>query len=257
MWDRYRSTRAGEIDRNERWHEAAFARQPKTVHALHADGYASWTFDSKWNDGHPAAELFVTTMAPVTAEAHAALWQTVLASDLVGPVKTYAMPLDDPLPFLLTDQRLVRTTELNDNVWCSVRDVAACFGARTYGTDDDVVVEVDGARWRIGAAGVSRVRSRPDLVTDAAGLGALLLGGVAPTTLVAGRRAESRQRRCAAPRRRHVRRPPGPVLPDGFLSTPNLGAIRLLGADRSNSETIRAGSSNGTIAPRWWKPGRR
>ena len=55
VWDRYRSTRAGEIDRDERWHEAAFAREPKTVHALHADGYASWTFDSTWNDGHPAA----------------------------------------------------------------------------------------------------------------------------------------------------------------------------------------------------------
>ena len=39
---------------------------------------------------------------------------------------------------------------------------------------------------------MSRVRTRPDLVTDAAGLGALLLGGVAPTTLVAGRRAEAR-----------------------------------------------------------------
>ena len=67
-------------------------------------------------------------MAPITTEAHAALWQTVLTSDLVGTVRTYAMPLDDPLPFLLTDQRLVRTTDLNDNVWCNVRDVPACFG---------------------------------------------------------------------------------------------------------------------------------
>ena len=131
-------------------------------------------------------------MAPVTAEAHAALWHTVLTTDLVGPVRTYAMPLDDPLPSLLTDQRLVRTTDLNDNVWCNVRDVPGCFGARGYGTDDDVVVEVDGTRWRIGAAGVSRVRTRPDLVTDRAGLGALLLGGVAPTQLVAGRRLEAR-----------------------------------------------------------------
>ena len=35
------------------------------------------------------------------------------------------------------------------------------------------------------------MRTRPDLVTDRAGLGALLLGGVAPTTLVAGRRMEA------------------------------------------------------------------
>ncbi len=133
-WDRYRTTRAGEIDRDVRWHEAAFARDPKSVHALHADGYASWTFENRWNDGHPASELFVTTMAPVTADAHAALWQTVLATDLVGTVRTFAMAPDDPLPFLLTDQRLVRTTDLNDNVWCNIRDVAGCFGARHYGT---------------------------------------------------------------------------------------------------------------------------
>jgi len=73
-----------------------------------------------------------------------------------------------------------------------VRDVTACFGARTYGTDDDVVVEVDGSRWRIGAGGVTAVRTRPDLVTDRAGLGALLLGGVAPSTLARGRRLEPR-----------------------------------------------------------------
>ena len=191
VWGRYRSTRAGEIDRNDAWHQTAFEREPKMVHALHPDGYASWTFDNRWNDGHPASQLFVTTMAPVTAEAHVALWHTVLSSDLVGTVKSYAVPPDDALPFLLTDQRQVRTTDVNDNVWCSVRDVATCFGARTFGTDDAVVVEVDGTGWRIGAEGVSRVTTRADLVTDGAGLGALLLGGVAPTTLVAGRRAEA------------------------------------------------------------------
>ena len=95
-------------------------------------------------------------------------------------------------------------------------DVAACFDARAYGTDDDVVVEADGARWRIGAAGVAKVRSRPDLVTDRAGLGALLLGGVAPTTLAAGRRLEAATRAAAAPSRRRVRRPPGPYLQTGF-----------------------------------------
>jgi predicted acetyltransferase len=96
------------------------------------------------------------------------------------------------LPCLPTHPRVGRTTDLNDCLWCNVRDVKACFGARTYGTDDDVVVEVDGARWRIGAGGVALVRSRPDVVTDEAGLGALLLGGVAPTTLAAGRRLEPR-----------------------------------------------------------------
>jgi predicted acetyltransferase len=193
VWERFRSVRAGEVARSDAWHRVVIADQgPAQIHALHPDGYASWKIESKWNDGHPAHELWLATMAPVTPEAHAALWHTVLSTDLVGPIRSHAIPLDDPLPYLLTDQRALRTTDLNDCLWCNVRDVKGCFGARTYGTDDDVVVEVDGARWRIGGSGVSSVRSRPDLVTDRAGLGALLLGGVAPTTLAAGRRLEPR-----------------------------------------------------------------
>jgi predicted acetyltransferase len=193
VWERFRVTRPGEVARSDVWHRVVFADEGiGQIHALHADGYASWKIEPRWNDGHPAHEMTVTTMAPITRDAHAALWSTVLASDLVGTIKSYSVPLDDPLPFLLTDPRAVRTTDLNDNLWCNVRDVEACFGARTYGTDNEVVVEVDGRRWRIGVSGVARVRTRPDLVTDRAGLGALVLGGVVPTTLAAGRRLEPR-----------------------------------------------------------------
>jgi len=145
-----------------------------------------------WNDGHPAGTLAIHAMAPVTPEAHVALWHTVLSSDLVGTVRSNKLAVDDPLPYLLTNQRVVRTTNLNDGVWCNVRDVAGCFGARTYGTDDDVVVEVDDGCWRIGGGGTTKVSTKPDLTLDRAALGALLLGGVAPTTLVNGRRGEAR-----------------------------------------------------------------
>ena len=94
----------------------------------------------------------------------------------------------------------MRTTDLSDSVWCNVLDVPALFRGAVYGTDDDVVVEVDGARWRIGAGRrVDASARRPDLV-DRAGLGALLLGGVAPTPLAAGRAwRPAPPRRCAAP----------------------------------------------------------
>ncbi len=73
----------------------------------------------------------------------------------------------------------MRTTGLNDGIWVNVRDVPICFGGRTYGTDDRFVVEVDGVRYAIEAAGsVRRVRSRPDLVAEPSAMGALLLGGV-------------------------------------------------------------------------------
>ena len=193
VWDRYRRTRAGELSRTPAWWTALFADMGSAAtHLLHPDGYAAWQPTAQWNDGHPAHQLNLWTLAAVTPEAHRALWQTILASDLYGPVQSRKIAVDDPLPYLLTNQRALRTTDLNDGVWCNVRDIKGCFGGRAYGTDDDLVIEADGRRWRIGPAGVTSVRRRADVVTDHAGLGALVLGGVAPTTLAAGRRLEAR-----------------------------------------------------------------
>ena len=216
LWDRYRATRAGEIDRPERWWIVNEAEHPHMVHAVHDDGFVAWRTEPAWHDGHPRHELFVTTMAAVTPAAHLALWSTVLALDLVGTITSTALAPDDPLAFLLTNQRVVRTTDLNDGVWCRPLDVAACFRARAYGTDADVVVEAEGNRWRIGAAGVAKVRSRADLVTDLAGLGALLLGGVAPTTLAAGRRLEARDAKALRRADAVFRIFPDPYLQTGF-----------------------------------------
>jgi predicted acetyltransferase len=76
------------------------------------------------------------------------------------------------------------------------------FGARTYGTDDRFVVEADGVRWAIEQAGdevsCRRVRTRPDLVTDAPSLGALLFGGTRATELAAGRTLTARDARVLA-----------------------------------------------------------
>lgn len=192
-WERGRVRRPGEISRSEAWQRRLVSRRnPSSTYAVHPDGYAVWTMTEHWNHGHPAHELEVDELIAATPDAHLALWQTILAVDLVGPIVTYDLPFDDPLPYLLVDPRCVRTVEVNDGVWINVRDVPAAFSARTYGTDDDIVIEADGARWRIGGAGCARVRTRPDLVGDHAALGALVLGGTRPSALVAGRRMQAR-----------------------------------------------------------------
>ena len=56
------------------------------VHAVHADGFVAWRTEADWNDGHPRHGLSLTTLAAITPEAHLALWSTVLAIDLVGPI---------------------------------------------------------------------------------------------------------------------------------------------------------------------------
>ena len=139
----------------------------------------------------------VVELAAITGDAHAALWHTLLGVDLVGPIVSRQVPIDDPLPYLLTNPRALETTTLNDGIWVNVRDVAASFsrGARTAPIDR-VILEVDGRRWAIdgGPQGATcrSVRTKPDLVMDHASLGAIMLGGVRASTLAAGRRLEAR-----------------------------------------------------------------
>jgi len=203
IWDRFRRLRAGEVARDTFYQDylAQVRSKPAddesaAAYLVHEDGYAAYRMTDQWNDGHPAHRLNLLELAAVTPEAHAALWQTLLGIDLVGEITSRHIALDDPLPFLLDNQRALRTTTVNDGVWVNARDPAICFGARTYRTTDRIVVEAEGKRWAIegGQDGGSckGVRTRPDLVTSHGWLSALLYGGVLPSSLVAGRRMTAR-----------------------------------------------------------------
>ncbi len=203
IWDRFRRLRAGECGRTPAaqaflydHRNKAFGSQTMLHYLVHPDGYAAYRMEDQWNDGHPAHVLHLTELAALTPEAHAALWQTLLGVDLVGEIRTFNLAPDDPLPFLLENPRALRTREVNDGVWVNVRDVPACFGARTYRTTDRIVVEVDGKRWAVeggpDGAACTAVTTRADLVTTHAWFSSLLYGGVLPSTLVRGRRMTAR-----------------------------------------------------------------
>jgi predicted acetyltransferase len=203
IWERFRRCRAGEVSRSPVVEDLTFKMlgraedgQNAAAYLCHKDGYAVYRTEEHWNNGHPAHIVHLIELAAVTPDAHAALWHTLMSIDLVAEIHSRALPDDDPLPFLLDNQRAVRTTHSNDNIWLNVRDAAICFGARTYRTNDRIVIEVDGKRWAIEGApdGAScrAVRTRPDLITSHAWFSSLLYGGVLPSTLVAGRRMTAR-----------------------------------------------------------------
>jgi predicted acetyltransferase len=157
-------------------------------HLLHPDGYASYRMDRA--DG----TVYVRDLFAATGGAHAALWRVLLGLDLVETVTGDCAPLDDPLPWLLTDPRLVRTTGLTDGLWVRVLDVPAVLAARRYPVELDLVLEV-----RDGSPGRFRLRGGPDgaecartdrtaaLTCDIATLGTLVMGSVrAPELARAG-----------------------------------------------------------------------
>lgn len=203
VWSRYHRDRVGEVDRSEALHDFLFEVRSKprdafgpSIYLAHHDGYAVYRIEEQWNEGRPAHNLNVVELVAIGGDAHAALWHTLLGVDLVGPITSRQMAVDDPLPYLLTNPRALQTTSLMDGIWVNIRHVKACLSARTYSTIDRLVIEVDGGRWAIDGgpegATCTRVKSRADLVVDHASLGAMLLGGVRASALVAGRRAKAR-----------------------------------------------------------------
>jgi predicted acetyltransferase len=198
LHDRVRRQCVGDIDRPlANFRLSRESRGAGARWAVHTDGYASWKVTAKWYNGHPAHEMELYDLVAATPEAHAALWHTVLSVDLVGPIRSFrSVSVDDHLPHLLTDPRALRTVELNDMLWIHVRDVRTALGARSYGTEDSLVIEVDGDRWKIDGspegAVVKPAKRRPDLVMDGAALGSIYLGGFRPSELVRGRRIEAR-----------------------------------------------------------------
>lgn len=164
---------------------------------LHPDGYAAYRID--------AGTARIVDFFAVTDEAHVALWRLLLALDLVDTIGTNAVPADDPLPWLLTDARAVRTTGVADGMWARVLDVPAVLTARRYAVDVDVVLDVHdpvldrGGRFRLrggpeGATG-EPTADAADLHVDIRALGSLTFGGARALTLARAGLIETTDRR--------------------------------------------------------------
>lgn len=127
----------------------------------------------------------------LTDEAAADLWQTVLGLDTFDEV-TVDLPPDHPLREMLVDPRSVKVTARTDRLWLAFLDVPAALVARTYESDGDVVLGVDGTAYRLTVrGGVARCRATeeaPSVALTGPTLAGLYLGAVTPDTMArAGR----------------------------------------------------------------------
>ncbi|MDT0156814.1 GNAT family N-acetyltransferase [Microbacterium sp. ARD32] len=144
------------------------------------------------------SELKIRALITTTDEALRALWQFVIQHDLVLRAHVDLRPVDDPLPWLVADQRAVKA-EVHDHGWLRILDVPAALTSRTYAAPADAVIRVDdplglaGGSWRIavdesGAASVERDDAAPDLELGIAELSAIYAGGVPLTRLASAGR---------------------------------------------------------------------
>ncbi|WP_433592710.1 GNAT family N-acetyltransferase [Nocardia sp. CA-145437] len=188
IYDRWRRLTPGAQVRPEaRWRQRIFAESVQNEDGapqfflIHPDGYA--ILRRSWHDYKNTAT--VREMRTVTPEAHIALWRVLLSMDLVHDIKASTYD-GDPLPFLVTDPRLIEVVGRHDTLWTRLMDVPAALTARTYQRDLDVVLAVDdpfrdaggtfALRVRDGIAECAPTDRGPDLELGIDVLGSLYFG---------------------------------------------------------------------------------
>jgi predicted acetyltransferase len=179
----------------EHWRDGASA----LFFALHespegmADGYVTYRVKHDWDEGIPGSVLKVQEFMAENPRAHADLWRYCFDHDLIKLVEAWPRPLDEPLLHMLAEPRRLRL-RIGDGLWLRLVDVPAALAARRYAVDDRVVFEVRDpfCPWNEGRydleGGPDGAHSRstqraPDVILDAADLGAAYLGGVRFQTL--------------------------------------------------------------------------
>jgi predicted acetyltransferase len=204
---RWREQVPGAISRTDAWWDFLFLDRDfqrggmsGLFFLLHPDGYLSYRVKADWADGHPRHTCWIVDYFIATPRAHSAIWQVLLGMDLFGTIESHQIPIDDPLPFKLTDYRQLRTVALNDGVWVRPIDVASSLCSRTYGVECEAVIEVadelfgDGRYLLHGGpdgAMCSPTDRAADVRLSVASLGSAYLGGNRLLTLAAAGRVEA------------------------------------------------------------------
>lgn len=227
IFERVRRSRPGAVSRPDAWWDGGWFepwekdRNRFVVIHEHDGEPGAFTLyalekDPRRTDG--LYRLFVHEAVAADPRADAALWRYLCGVDLVGTVVAPAAEPDTALPWRLEDPRACRVDGWPDFVWARPLDTAALLGARRYGVEGRLVLEVhDGFRPE-GRGRPVRTRRRPGRrrvrglrlgTRPGARRGRPRRGG--PRRGAAERPRASREDRGAPPRgglpgRRHVRR---------------------------------------------------
>ena len=190
------------------------------------DGYCHFRVKGDWDFQGPAGEVQVVELDAASGAARAALWRHVLDLDLVRTFRAWDVPVDEPLRYLVADQRAIKT-EVADATYARIVDLPRALAERCYSTDLDVVIGVsdpllprnDGAfriEGGLDGARVTRDRRKPDLSIGIRELGSIYLGGTSLQMLAGAGLVTERAPGSVAAVTRAFDWPRRPFCPDGF-----------------------------------------
>ena len=195
--------RVGMVRRKENWWEFRF-REPglkggdskswfvKYQKNGENEGYLRYTIDD--------VELNIIELIASSHEAYSSLWRLCLDMDLVDIIKAEHRPADEELKWMLADPR--RLVEHScDRYWVRLVDVKKALSQRLYSVDGSLTLEVRDSflpwnqevvelRSESGESSCATSNRNPDIVLSAGDLGAVYLGGINFSTLLAAGRIE-------------------------------------------------------------------
>ncbi|WP_424463035.1 GNAT family N-acetyltransferase [Pseudoclavibacter helvolus] len=209
LFDRVRLATVGEI---EGW-SGMWPRLAGTVHDEDGDGKKLRAITYVSPDGvlegaalfkleggeedYASHTLSVQFVRTASDDAYAALWRFFLEADLVSTVKADHLAIDEPVRWMLGDQRAATVTT-TDHQWLRILDTKAVLEARRYAVPGAIAFEVEDALGfaggsfllTVGADGEGKVEELDSLPSEVPAvrlrvdaLASLLLGGVAPASL--------------------------------------------------------------------------
>lgn len=199
IYERVRPNRPGFLSRSAAWwdtrilHDGPKHRRgagPLFRAVLELEGapeaYALYRVRHSWVQGIPDGELCVQEAIATSPRAYRELWRFLFGVDLVTRVRAPRIPVDDPLPLLVTEPTALGLS-VGDGLYVRLVDVRAALAARGYAGDGRLTLEVvdEFCPWNAGVVTIEvtgnraevRAGGEPELRLAAGDLASAYLGG--------------------------------------------------------------------------------
>ncbi|KAA9111180.1 GNAT family N-acetyltransferase [Microbacterium rhizomatis] len=145
-------------------------------------------------------DLAIAMLVTESEDAYRSLWRFALEHDLVSTVRAPLRSVDEPLRWMIEDQRAATVT-VSDHGWLRILDVPAVLTARAYSAPLSLALGITDdlgfahGVWHLdvdddGHGTAEPIDAVPDLTMTVRELGSVLLGGVRPATLRAAGRMQ-------------------------------------------------------------------
>ncbi len=156
-------------------------------------------------DDFSESTLELSWLLAATDDAYAGLWRFLLEMDLIGRLRASELAVDEPLWWMIADQRAATIT-ITDHEYVRILDVPGALASRRFGVADTIALEVDDPLGIAGGTFVLTTDADGGAVVDAVEappanapvvrlgireLSSLLLGAVSAVTLARAGRIEA------------------------------------------------------------------